>query len=125
MMDLCIFYVVLSYALLFSPNYDEDWYNVTKKGNKLLRHKWWLKNKNKNTLFTTNREFSHCLSRAMVLMLLMMSDFTSKQCNDLMYPALTEQIRQRQLFIQSATTSNQQETKTITTSRYSSCFPWI
>ena len=28
------------------------------------------------------------------------SDFTIKQCNDLMYPALTEQIRQRQLFIQ-------------------------
>ena len=65
MFDLLIFY-----GLIFGmPTYAKDWYNVTKKGNKLLRHKWWFKNKNKNTLSMTNREFSHCLSRAMVLML--------------------------------------------------------
>lgn len=165
-----IFDLLIFYGLIFGmPTYAKDWYNVTKKGNKLLRHKWWLKNKTNNTLSMTNREFSHCLSRAMVLMLRIVDvvlgmvlslviipvketvycgytlyillfcfynqfrpknaangilfgeashpgpvmdnfpfpangipspDFKIKQCNDLTYPALTEQIRQRQLFIQ-------------------------
>ena len=165
-----IFDLLIFYGLIFGmPTYAKDWYNVTKKGNTLLRHKWWLKDNNNNTLSMTNREFSHCLSRAMVLMLRIVdvvlgmvlslviipvketvycgytiyillfcfynqfrpknaangilfgeashpgpimdnfplpvngipsSDFMIQPCEDLTYPALSEQIRQRQLFIQ-------------------------